>query len=231
MTVVNAILQKLKGGLIVSCQALEKEPMHSSFIMGRFAVAAAEGGAVGIRANGISDITEIKKQVKLPVIGIVKKDYADSEVYITPTKKEIDELLDAEAEVIAMDATLRKRPGGADLKDLVAYIRKSSPDTAIMADIADEADLMYAAAIGFDLIGTTLRGYTAATKETTIPDIGFIERAVRSVPVPLVAEGGIREPKELKEIFSRGVFAAVIGGAITRPQNITRRFVDAISNQ
>lgn len=231
MTVVNAILQKLKGGLIVSCQALEKEPMHSSFIMGRFAVAAAEGGAVGIRANGISDITEIKKQVKLPVIGIVKKDYADSEVYITPTKKEIDELLDAEAEVIAMDATLRKRPGGADLKDLVAYIRKSSPDTAIMADIADEADLMYAAEIGFDLISTTLRGYTAATKETTIPDIGFIERAVRSVPVPLVAEGGIREPKELKGIFSRGVFAAVIGGAITRPQNITRRFVDAISNQ
>lgn len=231
MTVVNAILQKLKGGLIVSCQALEKEPMHSSFIMGRFAVAAAEGGAVGIRANGISDITEIKKQVKLPVIGIVKKDYADSEVYITPTKKEIDELLDAEAEVIAMDATLRKRPGGADLKDLVAYIRKRSPDTAIMADIADEADLMNAAAIGFDLIGTTLRGYTAATKEIRIPDIDFIERAVRCVSVPIIAEGGIWEPYELKKIFSRGVFAAVIGGAITRPQNITRRFVDAISNQ
>ena len=228
MTAIDMTLQKLKGGLIVSCQALAQEPMHSSFIMGRFAIAAAEGGAVGIRANGFSDITEIKKQVKLPVIGIVKKDYEDSEVYITPTKEEINELLKVKPDVIAMDATSRKRHGDANLKDLVAYIRKNSPNTAIMADTADDKDIINAAELGFDLIATTLRGYTFETKGINLPDINFIKRAVKTVSVPIVAEGGICEPTELKKIFSCGVFAAVIGGAITRPQNITRRFVNAI---
>lgn len=229
MTAIESTLRKLKGGLIVSCQALTEEPMHSSFIMGRFALAAWQGGAVGIRANGYSDIAEIKKQVKLPVIGIVKKDYADSEVYITPTKKEVDELLSVNPEIIAVDATLRKRPNGESLSDLVVHIRKRSPETAIMADVADDADVINAAELGFDLIGTTLRSYTAETKGIKIPDVEFIKRSVKAVSVPIVAEGGIWEPAELKTVFSCGVFAAVIGGAITRPQNITERFVKAIS--
>ncbi len=104
------ILDKIKGGLIVSCQGLENEPMHSSFIMGRFARAACEGGAVGIRANTTSDIHEIKNNVSLPVIGIIKRDYSDSEIYITPTMKEIDELMAEGVDIIALDATLRDRP-------------------------------------------------------------------------------------------------------------------------
>ena len=119
-------LEKIKGGLIVSCQALAHEPMHSSFIMGRFARAAVEGGAVGIRANTKEDIAEIKNNVTVPVIGIVKRDYSDSEIYITPTMKEIEELLTVSPEIIAIDATKRARPAGESLADFVKKICRYS---------------------------------------------------------------------------------------------------------
>ncbi len=115
----DKILEKLSTGLIVSCQALAGEPLHSSFIMGRMAIAAKEGGAVGIRANGKDDILEIKKQVDLPVIGIVKRDYDDSKVYITPTIREVKELLEAKVDVIALDATSDIRPNGVSLDTLM----------------------------------------------------------------------------------------------------------------
>ena len=104
------MLEQIKGKLVVSCQALPDEPLHSSEIMGRMALAAKQGGAAGIRAQSKEDILEIQKQVDLPIIGIVKRHYDDSEIYITPTKKEIDELLETRCEIIALDATLRKRP-------------------------------------------------------------------------------------------------------------------------
>ena len=109
-------IEGLKGKLIVSCQALPHEPLHSSFIMGRMALAAKEGGAFGIRANTKEDIAEIRKNVDLPIIGIVKRDYDDGEIYITPTMKEIDELMEVKPEIIAMDATIAKRPGGKTLE-------------------------------------------------------------------------------------------------------------------
>ena len=111
------ILERIKGGLIVSCQALPEEPLHSSYIMSRMAYAAMEGGAVGIRANSVADIREIKKTVDLPVIGIIKKVYADSSVYITPTMEEIDALAACGADIIATDGTLRMRPQGESLED------------------------------------------------------------------------------------------------------------------
>ena len=110
---INGIYQKL----IVSCQALPSEPLHSSFIMGRMALAAYQGGACGIRANAREDIAEIRKNVDLPIIGIVKRDYADSDVYITPSMKEIEELMEVRPEIIAMDATGALRPGKVSLDD------------------------------------------------------------------------------------------------------------------
>ena len=130
------MLTAIKGGLIVSCQALENEPLHSSYIMGRMAYAAFLGGAVGIRANSKVDIESIKENVSLPIIGILKRDYSDSEVFITATKKEIDELLQSGCEMIALDATLRPRPNGETLRELVTYVRKLSPQTKLMADIS-----------------------------------------------------------------------------------------------
>ena len=122
------ILAKLKGGLIVSCQALASEPLHSSYIMSRMAFAAKEGGACGIRSNSPEDIIEIRKTVDLPVIGLHKVDYDDSDIYITPTMKEIDALVATGVEIIALDATNRIRPGGLTLTEFFTEVRAKYPD-------------------------------------------------------------------------------------------------------
>ena len=153
-------LQALKGHLIVSCQALPHEPLHSSFIMGRMARAAKEGGAYGIRANTREDIEEIKKNVDLPVIGIVKRDYPDSKIYITPTMKEVEELMEVKPEIIALDATREVRPGNLSLEDFVKEIRAKYPGQKLMADCSTVEEALYADKLGFDFIGTTLVGYT-----------------------------------------------------------------------
>lgn len=133
----------LPQGLIVSCQALENEPLHSSFIMSKMALAAYEGGAVGIRANSKEDIIAIKQEVNLPIIGIVKRDYANSDVFITATRKEVDELLESKCEVIALDATKQERPEES-LQELVSYIRQQAPNIEIMADISTLEEAQYA---------------------------------------------------------------------------------------
>lgn len=154
----------LPHGLIVSCQALPDEPLHSSFIMSKMALAAYEGGAVGIRANTKEDILAIKETVDLPVIGIVKRDYDHSDVFITATSKEVDELIESQCEVIALDATLQQRPKET-LDELVSYIRTHAPNVEIMADIATVEEAKNAARLGFDYIGTTLHGYTSYTQD------------------------------------------------------------------
>src|SRR5690554_2996370 len=170
-----SIIDRIKGGIIVSCQALADEPLHSSFIMGRMAQAAQMGGASGIRANGYQDIVEVRKNTRLPVIGIVKREYKDSNVYITPTSREIDEVSASGAEIIAIDATLRRRPGGLQLKDLYNYIRTSYPRLKIMADISTYEEAMAASDLGFDLIATTLSGYTDYTRHRDRPDFDLMD--------------------------------------------------------
>lgn len=219
------ILDLIKGGLIVSCQALENEPLHSSFIMGRMALAAKQGGACAIRANTMVDILEIKKMTKLPVIGIIKRDYPDSPVYITPTIREVEELVFAGCEIIAMDATNRIRPGGIRLNTFFSELRKRYPEQLFMADIATFKEGAAAAAIGFDLVGTTLCGYTQDTTGSSLPNLKLIKELSHKLSVPIVAEGGIGTPKELELIYKSGAYTAVVGGAITRPLEITKKFV------
>ena len=227
----NGILCKIKGGLIVSCQALEHEPLHSSYIMQRMAVAAMQGGAVGIRANTVNDIIKIKEVVKLPVIGIIKKNYTDSEIYITPTMKEIDELVQAGAEIIALDGTRRLRPGGITLEDFFMEVRKKYPGQLFMADCSDYEEGVAASKIGFDIIGTTLRGYTDYTKGIELPDYELIEKLVKGCCKPVIAEGGIWTPEQLERVMNLGAMAAVIGTAITRPYEITKRFVSVMDKE
>lgn len=150
---------KVAGKLIVSCQALPEEPLHSSFIMGKMALAALWGGAAGIRANTVEDIEEIRKNVDLPIIGIIKKVYEDCpDVYITPTMAEVDALAACGVEVIAMDATNRPRPAGETLDSLFAKARAKYPDQLFMADCSCLEEGLHAAQLGFDLIGTTMAG-------------------------------------------------------------------------
>ena len=224
----TSILEKIKGGLIVSCQALKEEPLYSSYIMQRMAVAAKRGGAVGIRANTVEDIREIKKEVDLPVIGIIKQVYDDSDVFITPTMNEVDALVELGAEISAMDSTLRMRPGNVTLETFFKEVREKYPNQLFMADCSTLEEGLNAARLGFDLIGTTLRGYTEYTKGVQLPDLDVMRQLVERSGRPVIAEGGIWTPQQLKAALETGVLAAVVGTAITRPMDITRRFVEAI---
>ncbi|HCE8953075.1 TPA: N-acetylmannosamine-6-phosphate 2-epimerase [Raoultella ornithinolytica] len=226
----KTVLDNLKGKLIVSCQALDNEPLHSPFIMSRMAVAAEEGGAEGIRANSVADIAAIKQLVSLPVIGIIKRDYPDSEVFITATMKEVDELMSVGPELIALDATARPRPGGQRLDALVAEIRAKYPSVLLMADISTAEEALTAQSLGFDCVGTTLYGYTAETKGHALPenDCGFLRDVLAAVNIPVVAEGNVETPTLAARCLELGAHTVVVGGAITRPQQITARFAAAI---
>lgn len=216
--------------LIVSCQALPDEPLHSSFIMGRMAKAAKEGGACGIRANSREDIEEIKRNVELPIIGIVKKEYADSPVYITPTMREVDALVEAGADIIALDATGSRRPGGVLLDDFVEEIRNRYPGQPLMADCSTVEEVLHADRLGFDFLGTTLVAYTeqSAGKQIEENDFEIIRQILEKVNHPVIAEGNINTPQKARRVLEIGCYSVVVGSIITRPQVITRTFTEEI---
>lgn len=224
------MLDNIKSGLVVSCQALEDEPLHSSFIMGRMAVAADQAGALGIRANSKQDILAIKKTTDLPVIGIVKRDYDDSEVFITATMEEINELAESGCDMIALDATDRPRPNGESLGAFINEIRAKYPSIPLMADASTVEEVLAAERMGFDCVSTTLMGYTEYSTGDNIADNDFerLKEIVSKVSVPVIAEGKIDTPEKANRCFEIGVHSVVVGSAITRPQLIAKQFVDSI---
>ena len=222
------ILEQIKGGLIVSCQALPHEPLYDSYIMSKMAYAAMLGGAVGIRANTVVDILAIRERVNLPIIGIIKQEYDDSDVYITPTMDEVDALVEIGCDIIATDATKRIRPNGKSFEEFFSEVRAKYPNQLFMADTSCFEEGQLAERLGFDLIGTTMAGYTPYTKGRSIPDLELIERYSKELNTPVIAEGGIWSPDDLKNVYKAGAFSAVCGTAITRPMDITKRFVKAL---
>lgn len=223
------IMNQIRGGLIVSCQALKEEPLHSSFIMSRMAYAAMLGGAVGIRANTVEDITEIRKLVDLPIIGIIKAVYEDSDVYITPTMREVDALVECGVDIIAADATGRPRHLGVSLESFFSEVRAKYPNQLFMADCSTTEEGLHAAELGFDIIGTTMSGYTPYTEGTRLPNFDMMRTLAQKSGRPVIAEGGIWCPEDLKRALETGAHAAVVGTAITRPREITRRYVEALN--
>ena len=223
-------IESLQGKLIVSCQALPQEPLHSSFIMGRMALAAREGGAYGIRANTREDIKEIQSQVDLPIIGIVKRDYADSEVYITPTMKEVDELMEVGPEIIALDATGAPRPGGMSLDEFFWQAKEKYPKQLWMADCSTVEEAFHADSLGFDFIGTTMVGYTPQSRHDQIEadDFRILREIIAGVKHRVIAEGNINTPAKAKRVIELGAFSVVVGSVITRPQLITKSFAEAL---
>ncbi|MBS4178927.1 N-acetylmannosamine-6-phosphate 2-epimerase [Lederbergia citrea] len=224
----QSFFSSIHKNLIVSCQALEHEPLHSSYIMAKMAKAAKEGGAVAIRSNSAVDVAAIKEETGLPVIGLVKRDYPDSEIFITATLKEVKELLEVEPAVIAMDATIRKRPNGESLADLVKYIHEHS-DTLVMADIATIKDAEYAIECGVDMISTTLSGYTADSPKLEGPDFDLVEQLCKTSPIPIIGEGRINTPEQARKMLELGAWSIVVGSAISRPQLITKSFAEGIN--
>ncbi|WP_017548224.1 N-acetylmannosamine-6-phosphate 2-epimerase [Salinicoccus carnicancri] len=220
------IVESLKGKLIVSCQALADEPLHDSYIMGRMAYAVAEGGAQGIRANSVADIREIKKQVDLPIIGIIKQDYPKSGVYITPTMKEVDALAGEGIDIIALDATQLTRPDGSTFADFFKKVREKYPEQLFMADCSTVEEGVEAEKAGVDFVGTTLVGYTDHSKGD-VP-LETLQKMLQSVSAPVIAEGNMDTPEKAERALELGSHAVVVGSAITRPQLITKKFRDAI---
>ncbi|QJD86042.1 N-acetylmannosamine-6-phosphate 2-epimerase [Cohnella herbarum] len=222
------LIAQLAQNIIVSCQALEDEPLYGPEHMAVMAVAAEEGGAIAIRANTPQDVRAIKRKCKLPIIGLYKKDYPDSAVYITPTIREVKEIAEAGAEFVAIDATSLTRPGGEKLEHFVQSIREECPGLLIVADVSTYEEGVTAMGLGVDLVSTTMSGYTPQSMTNEGPDIELVRRLSALGGVPVLAEGRIWTPSEAAECLKAGAYAVVVGTAITRPQEITRRFATAI---
>ncbi|QGM92264.1 N-acetylmannosamine-6-phosphate 2-epimerase [Enterococcus faecalis] len=224
-------LEEVKGKLIVSCQALPGEPLHSSFIMARMARAAKQAGASGIRANSVVDIQAIQDETNLPVIGIMKTNYPDSDVFITPTIKEMRAIAATGVEVVACQVTGQRRPHDEKLSEIVQQFRAEFPATLLMADTDVMENALYADQLGFDIIGTTMRGYTPASDGFNIADNDFeyLKNLLKNVKHPVIAEGKIDTPDKFKRCLDLGCHSVVVGGAITRPLEIAQRFISAIN--
>ena len=212
-----------KKGLIVSCQAYPGDPLYGAPFMTAMAKAAEMGGAVGIRAQGLKDIRAIQARVKLPMIGIIKKTYPGSAVYITPTGREVKALLRLKPEIIALDATLRRRPGGEKLEDLIGMIHAGG--SLAMADVSTLKEGVEAEKLGADLLSTTLAGYTPESRKTKGPDLDLLKKVTGTSGIPVIGEGRFETPEQVEEAMKRGAYAVVIGRAITIPQAITQKFV------
>lgn len=224
----DAFLAAVKGRLIVSCQALEDEPLHGAAIMARMAEAARIGGAAAIRANGPADIHTIKDAVDLPVIGLYKQ--GESGVYITPTFNAAAEIAEAGADVIALDCTERPRPDGVPLAELLARIHHEL-GLPTFADVAALSEARAAAAAGAAMAAPTLAGYTDARPALDGPDFELLAQMIDHLPIPVIAEGRVNTPEQARRALEMGAWSVVVGSAITRPRTITARFVRAIEHK
>jgi N-acylglucosamine-6-phosphate 2-epimerase len=230
MFMIKEIVEAFKNGCIVSCQALEDEPLFGSVYMSAMAAAAEMGGAVGIRANTPEDIAAIKKSCSLPVIGLYKYVYPGYDVYITPTMNEVRQVVHAGADLVAIDATQMSRPMGSTLSELVYSIRDEFPKTLIVADVSTFDEGVIAMDLGVDIVSTTMSGYTPYSVQNEIPDVTLIKQLSALKRTPVMAEGRIWTLDDCMQCINAGAHAVVIGTAITRPQEITKRFVNAIQN-
>jgi N-acylglucosamine-6-phosphate 2-epimerase len=222
----SPVIQRLKGGLIVSCQAPDDSPLNNPRVIAAMAMAAERQGAVGVRVDGAANIRAVLRNLHIPVIGIEKIRFPGCHVYITPTKESVRRVWRAGADLIAIDCTDRPRPRNQRLADVMQTARRNLGVT-IMADVATLEQGVAAAELGADLVATTLHGYTGERKASRGPAFKLLESLVKTVKVPVIMEGRISTVDQLRRAFDLGAYAVVVGGAITNIESAVRRFAQA----
>lgn len=227
------LFQKIKWKIIVSCQAVPGEPLYveEKSIMYLMARAAKQAGTPAIRTSSIRDVVAIKEETGLPVIGLVKVQYEGFESYITPTMKEVDDLVEAGSDIIALDCTNQKRGDGKTVSEFITEVREKYPEAILMADISTYEEGVNAWKLGMDLVGTTMSGYTGYTQKTDGPDYELVRKLSETIDVPVIGEGRVHSPEQAVKMLETGAFAVVVGGAITRPLEIAQRFMKAVEGR
>ena len=225
------LFQLMKGTIIVSCQATPGEPLYDPerSVMPLMARAAKLAGAKMIRTSSVRDIVGIKEETGLPVIGLIKREYPGYTGRITMTMREVDECMEALADIVSIDCTDTQRGDGLTAPEFLRLVKEKYPNIIIMADCAtlEEAKAAYEA--GADLVGSTMNGYTAATAHCKgDPNYELVEQMVKALPCPVIAEGRVHTPEQAKKMLDIGAWAVVVGGAITRPLEIANRFMAVI---
>jgi N-acylglucosamine-6-phosphate 2-epimerase len=222
----NEVIEKLRGGLIVSCQAPAGSPLDDAAIISALALTAELNGAVGVRLNGPAHIAAARRRLRVPIIGIEKVVTPPSDVYITPTAEVARRVAASGADIIALDATARPRPQGEVLSDLLRFVREELT-RPVMADVDTFEAGLRAADEGVEIVATTLCGYTAESQGESLPALRLLERLAASLSVPVICEGGVASPADVRRAFDCGAFAVVVGTAITGVGQLVQNFVAA----
>lgn len=220
----------IKGTVIVSCQAVQGEPLYVPeksimYLMGR---AAKLAGTKMIRTSSVRDIIGIKEETGLPVIGLVKRNYPGFSGEITMTMREIDECMAAEADIIALDCCDTPRGDGLTPTEFIKQVKQKYPNAILMADCSTYEEAMRARAAGCDLVGTTMSGYTPQSAHVTGPDFEMVRRLKADIDCPVIAEGHCDTPELVCQMLEAGAHAVVVGSAITRPYEIAKRFIHTV---
>ncbi len=220
----GVLLDTLRGALVVSCQAQRHEELHGAHHMVAMARSVVRGGAGAVRAEGPSDIRAIREAVDVPIIGLWK--LGSQGVFITPTLESAREVAESGADIVALDCTLRPRPDGGSYRETIEFLHGLG--VLVMADISTLEEGIQAVAWGADVVSTTLSGYTPYSRQSREPDLELVSELAHEVRVPIFAEGRISSPEQAQEALERGAHCVVVGGAITRPADITAKFADAV---
>lgn len=221
-------MKELQSSLVISCQAPSNSPLHNPDIIANIALACVNQGAKGLRIDSPNHIKAVRKLLPdIPIIGLWKQMGLDSDVYITPRLEDAIAVAEAGADIIAIDATQRKRPNGETLEEIISHIQQNL-QKLVMADIDTKENAIIARDLGVDFIGTTLYGYTQDTRQFTPPNFDLIEELVREINIPIICEGGIKTPEEAKKALDKGCFCVVVGTAITGIDLLAQNFVKAL---